>query len=161
MPGQPEPALRQMYGAGLPDNVELLGPLSSADVDRELSAADVFLLAVLEEGVPSVFAGGDGRRPHVCGDTGGVWWRGAGTAKTDVGAPHGCAGPCDGLGRHLSGAVTPSSIGRGGQGGCAGMGIPGETMVTGQWQLTRCSCPDRSRPQERSHQRYPPRQATI
>ena len=50
--GPVEPALRQMYGAGFPDNVELLGPLSSADVDRELSAADVFCLPSLEEGFP-------------------------------------------------------------------------------------------------------------
>ena len=41
-----------MYGEGFPDNVELLGPLSSADVDRELSAADVFCLPSLEEGFP-------------------------------------------------------------------------------------------------------------
>ena len=50
--GPVEPALRQMYGAGLPDNVELLGPLSSVDVDRELAAADVFCLPSLEEGFP-------------------------------------------------------------------------------------------------------------
>jgi len=50
--GPVEPALRQMYGEGFPDNVELLGPLSSADVDRELSAADVFCLPSLEEGFP-------------------------------------------------------------------------------------------------------------
>ena len=50
--GPVEPALRQMYGAGLPENVEWLGPLSSADVDRELSAADVFCLPSLEEGFP-------------------------------------------------------------------------------------------------------------
>ena len=76
-----------MYSAGLPDNVEFLGPLSSADVDRELSAADVFLPAVSRRGVPFVFAGGDGRRSHVCGDTSGVWWRGAGRQKRSFGAP--------------------------------------------------------------------------
>ena len=143
-----------MYGEGLPDNVEFLGPLSSADVDRELSAADVFCLPSLEEG-SFVFAGGDGRRPHVCGDTGGVWWRGAGRQKRSFGAPmdvRALVTALDGISADRSRLQywerRPGRLCR--------MGIPGETMVTGPWQLTRCSCPDRSRPQERSHHRYSP-----
>ena len=50
--GPVEPALRQLFSAGLPDNVEFLGPLSSAGIDRELAAADVFCLPSLEEGFP-------------------------------------------------------------------------------------------------------------
>ena len=152
--GPVEPALRQMYGAGLPENVELLGPLSSADVDRELSAADVFCLPSLEEGF-LVFAGGDGRRPHVCGDTGGVWWRSAGRQKRSLVPPMdvwALVTALDGISADRSRLPVLGEAARVAVQDGYSWRDYGDRAVAAYEVL----CPDRSRPQARPHHRYPP-----
>jgi len=50
--GPVEPILAEKLGSDLPDNVTLLGAVSSTEVSRELASADIFCLPSLEEGFP-------------------------------------------------------------------------------------------------------------
>jgi len=50
--GPIDSAVRDKVSAGLPDNMQMLGPLSSASLARERANADIFCLPSIEEGFP-------------------------------------------------------------------------------------------------------------